>query len=340
MAGIGSVVVIAAPRVVEIREESVASPGEGEVLIRAVRSLISTGTEMTAYTGDFPREKSAWASYIRYPFRTGYSHIGEVVEVGPGVESVRVGSRVFSHAVHASLVVQKSQAVVPLPDGVSPEFAALSAVSAIAMNGVRMAEIALGEAVIVVGLGIVGQMALRFASLNGAYPLIALDISEERLATARAAGATHTINSRLVDPLEAVLAFTRGRKADVVFEVTGNPAVIPSLPPLLRRAGRLVLLGSPRGKTSIDLHDEVHTFGLRVIGAHASNHPLVETPGNVWTRPRNVELYLDLLGAGLVDASSLITHRFSWRQAAEVFRLLDEDRTRTLGVILNWEQDL
>jgi 2-desacetyl-2-hydroxyethyl bacteriochlorophyllide A dehydrogenase len=331
--------VFPAPRAVEIREESVAAPAEGEVLIRAVRSLISTGTEMTAYTGDFPREKSAWANYVRYPFRTGYSHVGQVVEVGAGVEGLPTGALVFSHAAHASLVVQKARDVVRVPDGVSPELAALASISAIAMNGVRMAEIALGEAVVVVGLGIVGQLALRYARLNGAYPLIALDISDERLATARAAGATHVVNSSREDPIEVVRSITRGRMADVAFEVTGNPSVIPSLPPLLRRAGRLVLLGSPRGRTSIDFHDEVHTFGLRVIGAHASNHPRVETPDNVWTRARNVELFLDFLGARLIDVSSLITHRFPWRQAAEVYRLLDEDRTRTLGVILDWEQE-
>lgn len=332
-----NVVVITEPRTIEIREDDVAEPGEGDVLIRATRSLISTGTEMTAYTGDFPRERSAWASYVKYPFRTGYSHVGEVVAVGPGVAGLAVGDRVFSHAPHASMVVQKAAAVAKLPAGVPDEQAALASISAIAMNGVRMAEIALGEAVVVVGLGIVGQMALRYARLSGAYPLIAMDVSDERLATAQAAGATHTINPQRQDPLDPISGITRGRKADVVFEVTGNAGVIPTLPPLLHRAGRLILLGSPRGKTTIDLHDEVHTFGLRVIGAHASNHPQVETPFNQWTRERNVELYLDFLAAGLVQTADLITHRFSWREAAKVYRMLMEDRTRTLGVILGWE---
>ena len=332
------VVVITEPRTIELREEDVADPGEGEVLIRATRSLISTGTEMTAYTGEFPRERSAWANYVKYPFRTGYSHVGEVVAVGPGVEGLTVGDRVFSHAPHASLVVQKPAAVVKLPAGIPDEQAALASISAIAMNGVRMAEIALGEAVVVVGLGIVGQMAIRYARLNGAYPLIAMDVSDERLTTAQAAGATHIVNPQRQDALGVVGDFTRGRKVDVVFEVTGNPSVIPTLPPLLHRAGRLILLGSPRGKTTIDLHDEVHTFGLRVIGAHASNHPQVETPFNQWTRTRNVELYLDFLAAGLVQTADLITHRFPWREAANVYRMLMEDRTRTLGTILVWEE--
>jgi threonine dehydrogenase-like Zn-dependent dehydrogenase len=165
-----------------------------------------------------------------------------------------------------------------------------------------------------------------------------MDVSNERLTTARAAGATHTVNPRDQNALAVINDVTRGRKADVVFEVTGNPGVIPTLPPLLHRAGRLILLGSPRGKTTIDLHDEVHTFGLRVIGAHASNQPLVETPGNPWTMARNIELYLDLVDAGLIASADLITDRFPWQKAADVYRMLMEDRTRTLGVVLKWEE--
>jgi 2-desacetyl-2-hydroxyethyl bacteriochlorophyllide A dehydrogenase len=334
---IRKIVVIVEPRAIEIREEEIADPGDGEVMIQATCSLISTGTEMTAYTGDFPRDKSAWANYVKYPFKTGYSHVGRVVKIGSGVAGIEIGDRVFSHGHHASLVVQRAVTVSKLPAGVPDDQAALASISAVAMNGVRMAEIALGEAVVVVGLGIVGQMAIRYARLSGAYPLVAMDVSDERLSTARAAGATNTLNPRQQDPLEVINGITRGRKADVVFEVTGNPGVIPSLPPLLHRSGRLVLLGSPRGKTAIDFHDEIHTFGLRVIGAHASNHPLVETPFNQWTQARNTELYLELIGAGLIQTADLITHRFPWHEAAMVYRSLMEDRTPTLGLILNWE---
>jgi 2-desacetyl-2-hydroxyethyl bacteriochlorophyllide A dehydrogenase len=331
------IVVITEPRTIKIHDEEIADPGDGEVMVQATRSLISTGTEMTAYSGDFPRDKSAWANYVKYPFKTGYSHVGRVVKLGAGVEGIQVGDRVFDHGHHASLVVQRATRVIKVPEGVPDEQAALASISNVAMNGVRMAELALGEVVVVVGLGIVGQMAIRYARLNGAYPVIAMDVSDERLSTARAAGATHALNPRQQDPLEVVNDVTRGRKADVVFEVTGNPSVIPLLPPLLHRAGRLVLLGSPRGKTTIDFHDEVHTFGLRVIGAHASNHPLVETPFNPWTQTRNIELYFELLRVGLFQTADLITHRYRWHEAATVYHSLLEDRTPTLGVILNWE---
>jgi len=330
------VVVIPEPRRIALEEETVRDPAEGEVVVRALVSLVSTGTEMTAYTGEFPRERSAWANYVRYPFRTGYSLVGEVVALGRGVDRLREGERVYAHAPHATYAVRDAATVQTVPAGVEPEQAAFAALSAVAMNGVRLAELALGEAAAVVGAGLVGRLAMRYARMCGAYPVVAIDVSDERLKGIEADGATHTVNPSREELAGRLAALTKGRKADVVFDVTGNPAVIPTLPPLLRRGGRLVILGSPRGPSTIDFHDEVHTFGLKIIGAHASSHPGVETPFNQWTRARNVELFLDLLEAGQLSVAELVTHRYPWHAAAPAFAMLAEDRSRALGVILDW----
>jgi 2-desacetyl-2-hydroxyethyl bacteriochlorophyllide A dehydrogenase len=324
------------PRRAAFEAEELGEPGAGELVLRSLVSLISTGTELTAYSGEFPREGSAWARYVSYPFRPGYSLVGEVSAVGAGVEGIAAGDRVFAHAGHASAVKLPSDRVVKLPDGLDAEQAAWASIAYIALNGVRLAEIELGEAVVVVGMGIVGEMALRFAHLSGAFPLIAVDLSDRRLENALVLGATHAVNPSRVDLTAEVARLTRGRKADVAFEVTGSPAAIPGLPKLLRRNGRLILLGSPRGPSTIDFHDEVHTLGLRVIGAHASTHPPAETPFNPWTRQRNVELFFDLAMAGRVDVAGLVTHRYGWREAPDVFARLLADRTGARGVILDW----
>jgi threonine dehydrogenase-like Zn-dependent dehydrogenase len=88
--------------------------------------------------------------------------------------------------------------------------------------------------------------------------------------------------------------------------------------------------------TEVDFHDEVHTFGLHIIGAHNSTHTPVETPYNVWTLQRDRELFLDLVAAGEVRVADLITHRFPWQEAPAAFRALWEDRTRFMGAILDW----
>jgi 2-desacetyl-2-hydroxyethyl bacteriochlorophyllide A dehydrogenase len=332
------VLVFPEPRRAVLEEQEVGEPGPGQVLIRSLVTLISTGTDLTAYSGDFPRDRpSSWGRYVKYPFRPGYSSVGEIVAVGPGVEEIAPGQTVFNRSSHASLAIQPAARVVPLPEVVPIDEAAFASISCIAMNGVRMATLALGEAVVIVGMGIVGEMAMQYARLSGAFPLIAVDLSDRRLENALRFGATDTINPSREDLAARVGQITRGRKADAIFEVTGNPGVIPSLPPLIRRGGRLILLGSSRGPTTLDFHDDVHTYGLRLIGAHASNTPTYEIPDNPWTWERNAALFLDLLQARRVAVADLITHRFSWRQAPEAFEQLLSDRTLFRGVILDWE---
>ena len=140
----------------------------------------------------------------------------------------------------------------------------------------------------------------------------------------------------VADALGEVQRLSRGRGADVAFEVTGNPAVIPALLPLVRREGRVILLGSPRGPSAVDFHDEIHQYGLSLFGAHASTHPDRETPHHPWTRDRHVDLFFDLLAAGQVHVRELITHRYRATDAAVAYHMLFEDRTRAVGVLLDW----
>jgi len=330
-------VVFRSPREAVIEEVPIADPGKGEVLIRSICSLISTGTELTAYSGDFPPD-SAWARYVRYPWMAGYANVGEVITCGPEVKSLREGQHVVSYGSHASLVLQSASRTRPIPPGVPDEHAPFMVLSTIALAGVRLAQIALGEAVVVVGAGLVGQFAIQYARLSGGWPVIAVDLAESRLAVARAHGATHTLVGGRPELADDIRDLTKGRLADVAIEATGNPKVIPSLFRLLRRRGRVILLGSPRGKTEVDFHNEVHTLGLQIIGAHNSTHPAHETPYNVWTRARDDELFLDLLAAGQITVSDLISHRYPWREAPAAYDMLLSDRTQAMGVLLDWQR--
>src|SRR5262249_51738819 len=136
-----------------------------------------------------------------------------------------------------------------------------------------------------------------------------------------------------VDPVRGL---THGRGADVVIEVTGNPQAIPGALRLARRLGRVVLLGSPRGTTLVDLHDEAHCAGLEIIGAHNSTHPPAETPNPPWSIHRHVELFLEWTAAAKLSVEPLITHRYPWRDAPAAYQMLLEDRSQALGVVLEW----
>src|SRR5437588_7827355 len=154
----GHRVVFTAPRQVALEEQEWGEPGPGQALLRTERTLISTGTELTALTGDFP-PGSRWADYIRYPCSVGYSNAATVIAVGEGVEGVRPGDRVASTSAHATYAVRRAADLWPVPAQVAPEAAAFSTLAEIVMGGVRRSRLAFGEAVVIVGAGLLGQLA-------------------------------------------------------------------------------------------------------------------------------------------------------------------------------------
>jgi len=327
--------VFKAPLRAVLEEEAIPDLGSGDVLIETIVTLVSTGTEMTAYTGDFPAN-SSWAEYVNYPFAPGYSNVGKVLAVGEKVSSVSVGEIVFSWSGHCSHEVLGSDQVYRVPEGLDASEAVFGTLGQIALNGVRLSEVSVGESVVVIGVGPLGQLALQLCRLSGAYPVIAMDLSPHRLKMAERHGADRVVNVQEEDPRDAVRQETRGRMADLVFEVTRNQKVIPWALRLLKERGRLLLLGSPRGPVEVDFHDEVHRLELRTIGAHNSIRTSVETPFNQWTLARDLELFYDFLGTGRMSVRDMVTHRYPWRSAPKAYGMLLKERDRSMSVIFDW----
>lgn len=320
----------------ELQDCELEHPGPGQVLLHTEWTLISTGTELTALSGDFP-EGSRWAEYIRYPVTSvGYSSVARVAALGEGVSGVALGERVGSMAPHATAALHPAERLWPVPPEVPGEVAAFATLAEIVMQGVRRGRVAFGESVVVVGAGLLGQLAVLYSRAAGAWPVLLVDPASPRLEVARRLGATHLFPGCAEQAAEAVREATRGRMADVVIEVTGNPAAMPGSLRLARQLGRVVLLGSPRGPVTLDLHNEVHSLGLELIGAHNRTHPATSTPQTPWSIARHVELFYDWCAAGLLDVWPLITHRYPWQQAAEAYAMLLADRSRALGVVLDW----
>ncbi len=322
---------------IETERFEVQEAGKGKVLIETEATLISTGTELTALTGNFPKD-SAWSRYIKYPFIPGYSSVGRIVEAGSEVENFKVGERVAATSPHATHAVVDADQLVRVPEDVRLEDACFHTIVAGVLNSVRLARVSLGESVVVVGLGLLGQMTILFSRMAGAFAVVAVDLADERLKIAQVSGATTTIRADdWVEVRDAVKRLTRGGMADKVFEVTGNPDVIPEAISLVKRQGYFIVLSSPRGKTSLDFHDEVNSPSRIIIGTHFGSQPAYETPYNPWTRKRNTELFFDLLSAGLLKTGHLVTHKYPWREAEKAYKMLLEDRTKALGVILQFK---
>jgi len=326
------------PKKVEIEEDNLPELLPNQILIKTRVTLISTGTELTMLSGEYPKG-SVWNNITKYPVFPGYSNCGVVEKVGGNVQKFNVGDRVSSAAPHAEYAVIEEDRAVKVPDGISDDEATFGTLSATVMNSVRLANIKLGESVIVVGVGILGQLACQFSRLCGGFPVIAVDLSRRRLDIAQKLGVTATIQPKEEDAERRIMELTKGRGGDVVFEVTGNPKIIPWELKLVKRQGRLILLSSPRGMTELDFHDLVNWPSRTIIGTHTSSHPSHETPYNPWTWEKNVQLFFELLSAGLVSVKDLITDRYKWTEAEEAYRrLLDPlgERLQVLGVLLDF----
>jgi len=312
-------------------------PGPHELLIKAACSLISAGTEIAVYSGSHIGYTLSDAPFPKLPCPMGYALAGTIHAVGREVTEWAVGDRVLAHAPHSdwALCDVRTTLARRLPSGVSMAAGALARLAGISMMGIRQARIALGETVVVFGLGLIGQFAAQLSRLSGGRPVIGVDLIPRRVQIAAASG-IHAIDANEVSVRDFVKEATNGRMAEVVIEATGNPQVIPMALDLAAEGGRVVLLGSPRGKVEIDPYSTIHRRGVTLIGAHdrLSEHP--ETLQDPWTRERNLDLVLDLLADGSLKADELISHRIRPEEIQETYEALIERPADFLGVLIEW----
>jgi 2-desacetyl-2-hydroxyethyl bacteriochlorophyllide A dehydrogenase len=306
---------------VEIEERELPEPGPGELLLEAEHTLISPGTER-AFLLNLPNTSG------KYPQRPGYNFAGRVAAVGQQVEGFGSGQRVVAAAPHAAHALVRAGQVCALPDRVPYTEAVFFNMGTIALQGVRRARIELGEGVAVIGQGLVGLLALKFARLQGAAPLIAVDPVERRLAQSRACGADLALTPQQTQELAEL--------PQVVIEATGAPDPINSAFQLARPGGRVVLLASTRGETQVNFYRDVHRKGLSVLGAHNNARPGLESHQGLWTWMDDCRAVLRLMELGRLGVEELITHRVKAGEAARAYALLKEWDPGLLGVVLEW----
>jgi 2-desacetyl-2-hydroxyethyl bacteriochlorophyllide A dehydrogenase len=317
---------------VEIEDFNVVEPGSKQLLIESVCTLISPGTE-TAFLMALPNTPG------KFPMYPGYSNAGVVYAKGGEVSAFNVGDRVVSRKPHASHVIAEEGEAEKIPENVSLEEASFSTLATIAMQGVRKAGIELGESVLVLGQGLVGNLALQLSKLSGGMPVIGVDMYDYRLDVAKKCGADEALNPTKVDLKDAVMKITERKGADVVIEATGNPNVISLALDLARPRGRVILLGSPRGISTVNFYSLVHVKGVIVIGAHNNVRPIYESSRRFWTYRDEVRLVLNLLGKKLLKVKDLVTERLRFEEAAEAYNKLINAKENILGIILKWKEN-
>ena len=342
-----SYIVFPEKSVISVQQEHIAPPERGEILCVAEKSLISIGTELSCLRGEFDPGTN-WADWVKYPFRPGYSMVGRVIGVGSAVEGVKEGDRVSSYGVHQQyykIAVPNDQTkdaapegitLYTLPDAISSEEGTWRALACTTQNAIRRAELQLGETVGVVGLGMLGQLVTQYLSLTGARKIIAIDPVTNRLQLAKTHGATHGLQIDVKDAVDPIREITNGWMLDAIFDVTGHPSTLAPSIRLLRRLGRVVLLGDTPVPTRQTLGPGVVSNSVAILGIHGFQVPDKATEYTPWSVQTMSSLFFDYLMQGKMNVKDLVTHRYSPLQAPEVYANLVKDRTAEVGVIFDW----
>jgi predicted dehydrogenase/threonine dehydrogenase-like Zn-dependent dehydrogenase len=350
----------------------------GRLLVRTAASLISAGTEravvelgrksLVAKAKERPdlvrkviekvkdegflsalgsvREKLAASHAL------GYSAAGVVAEAGAGVTEFRPGDRVAcagtGYASHAEVLSVPKNLCVPLPDGVDFEAAAFSTLGAVALQGVRLAEPTLGEAVVVVGLGLLGQLTVQLLRANGCR-VFGVDLDAARVRLALAHGADGGAEAGAAAK-EAVMRWSRGRGADAVVltAATASDEPLRFAAEVSRLKGRVVAVGGVGLAVPRDLFfTRELTFRVSMSYGPGRYDPEYEERGHDypfayvrWTEGRNIEAFLDLVAAGRVETKALITHRFPVEQGEAAYRLISGEAGEPyLGVVISYDHE-
>jgi S-(hydroxymethyl)glutathione dehydrogenase/alcohol dehydrogenase len=292
--------------------------GYGHVLVQMKASRIC-GSQLGEIEGVKGPDK-----YL--PHLLGHEGGGIVLEVGPEVSHVKPGDHVVLHwrpgngiqarpvqyklgaktinagniTTFQNLTVVSENRLTRVPADTDPEISSLLADTLTTGFGAitRDAQVSLGESVVVIGVGGIGLGSILGAKLAGAYPIIAADIQDHKLAKAREYGATHTINTRTENLVEAVQRILGG-SADAVFDGTGNAAVIDQAWKITSAKGRLILIGVMR-------HDQ--QFSLNTLPLHYGKS-LTGSEGGSSLPSQDIPRYLRMIRDGRFDPRGMISHR-------------------------------
>jgi predicted dehydrogenase/threonine dehydrogenase-like Zn-dependent dehydrogenase len=353
----------------------------GGIVVKTAYSVISAGTEMMKISESklsligkararpdqvkkvmkAIQQQGLFATYQKVMNRLdsytpiGYSLAGTVVEIGEGVTDFRVGQAVAcagnQYALHAEYNWVPENMCVPVPSSVDLGHAAFTTVGAIALQGLRQAEVRLGETACVIGLGLLGQLLVRLLRAAGIF-VVGVDIVAERCALAEAAGATSCVVPGTADFSRLhreVATLTGGHGVDCVFITAGanNNYPVELAAELARDRARVVDIG----KCKLDLpwnqyyEKELDVRFSRSYGPGRYD-PIYEEGGIDypigyvrWTERRNMECFLALLKDKRIDLSSLITDVFPFESAVSVYERMNQGNISGLGILFRYQDD-
>ncbi len=285
------------------------------------------------------------------PLPLGYSCSGIVREVHNSVDAYTVGERVacagFGYASHSETIFVPTNLAVKIPDSVSHDEASFVTLGAIALQGVRVADLRLGETVAVIGLGLLGQITCMLLEASGCK-VIGMDIDPEKLIQAKACGASKTCMSDSA-AVSTIMEQTSGHGVDAVIitAATESAGPVSLAGEICREKGTVVVVGAV--KMDIPRKDyynkELSLKLSRSYGPGRYDYSYEEAGNDYpfsyvrWTENRNMDAFIQLIAKNKINIKQLITHRFDIAQARDGYKLISGTTDeKFMGVILNYNQ--
>lgn len=353
-------IIIDKPYSVKIEDVEIPKPGPGEILVKTELSGVSAGTEMMLYRGTFPNFKlKKWAQWQDFPVCPGYELVGEVVEIGKdaagekdmkqmdslGPKSsvlmtttgdFKVGDRVICFGEHGEYSISPAVLSARVPDNISSSEATLGVLATTAQHCIRRSEVAYGDNIAVIGVGVLGFLTVQHLKNAGSRHIIALDLDDARLEIAKKCGADLVINPQKTNPQKAILdAF--GILPDIVIEASGFKGTEQLAMDLVRDRGRVVILGWHTDDPSFMFGDfyfkELDLRVSRAVGPEAGLPYAYVRYGS----DQSLKWSMELFKKGILSGKYFEPTRFSYKDIARVYDLIDKhDPSIGLQVILDW----
>ncbi|MHA3962023.1 MAG: zinc-binding dehydrogenase [Candidatus Thorarchaeota archaeon SMTZ1-45] len=330
---------------VRYEETDIPEIGPGELLVK-VGTALTCGTDVKTYKRGHP------ILIKQTPALFGHEYAGTIEEVGVGVKDFEEGMRVvatnsapcgdcfFCKRHMPNLCAKLKDSLVngafaeyirvpapvvkwnthQIPESIPFRNAALTEPLACVVHGVEESNIRLGDTVVVIGAGPIGQMLIMLAQKNGASKVIATDLAELRRDIAKKAGADIVIDPSKENPVERVREETAGFGADVVIEAVGIPKTWEQAVDMTRDAGTTVLFGGAAAGTKFELDTERFHYGQLTV------------KGVFHLKPRHVEQALKLIIAGDINPDLLISHEMPLEKINEALELMSEGKTMKVAI--------
>ncbi len=359
----------------QILEVPYPALSSGQVLVRNHYSLISSGTEgktvkdaRLGYIGkararkeevkkvfDAARTFGVMNTYrmvmnkLDAPSSLGYSCAGEVIAVAEDVSIFRVGDMVAcggASAVHAEVVAVPVNLCVRLLSEVDAAAGAFTTVGAIALQGIRQADLRLGENCVVIGLGLVGQLTIQMLRAAG-VKVAGIDIDDQMINKARLGGCELVMNRNQPGIEESVLEFTDGYGTDAVIITAGADSTDPVdlAGALCRKKGKVIIVGGvPTGfkrpnyfKKELDLRMS-SSYGPGRYDLEYEENGIDYPYGYVrWTENRNMQAFVEMVDSGRLNIRELITHTFDFKDAHKAYELVLKRTESFVGIVLRYD---